>query len=492
MDRNGKIGVIVLCLFATPFALFGLFALEQAWRTAMGAPGNVPFWYPLIFGLVFSVIGFGLMFVALTGGKRYARQQRMQLERPAEPWLWRADWAQGRVNSNTRGNMISSWVFAILWNLVSAPVAWLVVPAAARQRGPVVFLALVFPALGLFLLIRAIRQTLASFEFGKTYFEMASVPGVIGRELKGTIQARFPHSPDHGVHLRISSAHRVTTSSGNSQTTTESILWRDEADLASEQLCAGPMGTTIPVSFRIPCDAHPTEEINPRDEYVWLLEALADVPGVNYHDIFEVPVFRTAATPTETEATADRAGFFGTAAPAPHRPEHLTVEVRESTEGTEFYFPAARNKCFAASTTFFAVIFSGVTFFLIHFRTPFIFPLSFGFFSLLIDYIAATLWLGTTRVVIGNSLKLRAGMLGGGRVKEMAFSDIASIYDKITAQQGGGTGTPYYDIEMKLRNGRSVTLGSTLSSKREAEWLVSEMNRLAGLQTRALGAVASS
>ena len=484
-DQSGKLAVVLLCVFALPFAGFGLFAMSQAIRLLSEGSGNPPFWYPLLFGLVFSSVGFGLMTLVIIGTKRYSQQQRLQVENPGKPWLWRPDWAQGRINSKTHADMIASWVFAIFWNMISAPIAWFVLPAALKQKGPAGYFVLIFPAAGVLLLTRAIRTTMASLEFGKTYFEMASVPGVIGRELKGSIQARFPHSPDHGVHLRLSCVHRMTTGSGNSQSTQESILWRDEIDLNSGQLCPGPAGTTIPVAFRIPIDAHPTETVNARDSYLWLLEALADVPGVNYHDAFDVPVFRTADTPSQPEPGAAR---FSSASPSATRPDHLTVEVLQTAEGCEFYFPPARNKSFAMSTTVFAAIFGSVTYFLAHFRAPFIFPMAFGLFSLLLVYITGQLWLGTTRVVIGPSLKLRVGLLGGGRVQEIALADIASIGDKITAQQGGGSGTPYYDIEMTLRNGKKLTLGRSLANKREAEWLVSEMQRLAGLNRKTMSA----
>jgi len=98
------------------------------------------------------------------------------------------------------------------------------------------------------------------------------------------------------------------------------------------------------------------------------------------------------------------------------------------------------------------------------------------------------MWLGTSRVVIGNSLRLQSGLLGGGKVQQIAFSDIASISDRITAQQGGGTGTPYYDIEMTLRDGKKLTLGRTVRDQHETEWLVSEMRRLTGLDRKSMTA----
>jgi hypothetical protein len=485
MTRSTKIGVVFLCLFALPFALGGLFAISHAIRLWQSGSQTSPIWPLALFGVVFSAIGFGLIFLAVYGSKRVQRQQRLEAEHPAEPWLWREDWAQGRANSQTRNNTVAAWVFAVFWNIVSMPVGFLVVSGAAKQKGPGIYIALLFPVIGVFLLVRAIRQTLALFEFGKTYFEMSSVPGVVGRDLSGQIQARFPHSPDHGVHLRLTCVHRVTTNSGNSSTTMESVLHRDEAEVPPGQMCPGPMGTTIPVSFRIPLGAHPTLKVNSRDEFAWVLEALADVPGVNYHDIFEVPVFRTQQTPTQEEASKFAAPAQ---APVATRPETPTVEVRRSAEGTEFYFPAARNKSFAASTTVFMLMFGTITYFLVH-RAPFIFPLAFGFFSLLLFFITAQLWLGTTRVVIGGSrLTLQSGLLGVGPTRQIALSDVDSIGSRISGQQGGATGTAYYDIELTLRDGKKLTLGRSLSNRSEVDWLESEMQRLTSVSSKSMSA----
>jgi hypothetical protein len=88
--------------------------------------------------------------------------------------------------------------------------------------------------------------------------------------------------------------------------------------------------------------------------------------------------------------------------------------------------------------------------------------------------------------VIGSSMTLQSGLLGGGKVQQIAFSDIAGIGDRISAQQGGGTGTPYYDIEMTLCSGKKLTLGRILRHRHETEWLVGEMRRLTGLDKKSM------
>jgi hypothetical protein len=483
MDRSSKIGLVILFLFAMPFAGFGMWAFSMAIRQLTAGEGNGPVWLPLIFGVVFCGVGFGLMAAALFGSRIHQRELRQEAEHPSQPWLWRKDWAAGRIPSQTRSNMIGAWIFAAIWSLVSAPMLYVIPQQAAKD--PKVYIGAIFPVVGVFQLIRAVRQTLAYTEFGRTYFEMPSIPGVIGRHLQGTIQARFPHSPDHGIHLRLSCVNRVTTGSGDSQSTSEHILWRDEADLTSAQVYPGPAGTAIPIDFRIPWDAPASEKRSPRNETLWLLEAIADVPGVDYHDIFEVPVFRTQQTPAQPDPEAEPVGTHEVT-----QPRMMTVTVQPSDGGTEFFFPAARNKGFAVSTTLFFLLFAGATFFLLYVGIPKIFAIFCGFFALLLFYFTVQMWFATTRVVIGNGiLRLQSGLLGGGKVKEFPASDIQSIASKITAQQGGATGTPYYDIEMRLHAGRKFTLGNTLRDKRETDWLVYEMNRLTGLnlQHRAAG-----
>ncbi|MBI3476701.1 MAG: hypothetical protein HY010_13295 [Acidobacteria bacterium] len=480
MERTSKLGTVFLCLFALPFAAFGLFALFTGMRQTLDGSGSSHSWLFLPFGLVFCGIGFGLIYAVIFGGRLLKKQQRAQAEHPSEPWLWREDWVQGRIQGSMRSGMIGAWIFAGLWNTISLPMLIFIPQQAARK--PIAYVGLLFPLIGVLLLVRAIRWTIAYRTFGRTYFEITPVPGVIGGELKGMIQARIPQAPDHGIQLRLSCINRVTSGSGDNRSTWEHIRWRAEASVAPGQMYPGPTGTSIPVNFRIPWNAQPTETRSPGDVIVWQLEARADVPGVDYRDVFEVPVFRTAQTPTapDPDNSID-------ATPQTSRPSALTVVITETAEGIEFYFPAGRNKGFASGTSVFLLIFGAATYFLAGSRAPVFFPIVFGFFTFLLLYICAQMWLGTTRVGIGKGeLLLQAGFLGVGRLRRFAFAEIASISSAIRSQQGGSTGTPYYDIELTLSNGKKITLGRTIPNHQEVAWLVEKMKRLIGLGSKAM------
>ncbi len=479
--KSSMIGLLVICLFALPFAGFGIFALSRVIGQIVTGTEDSQIWLGLLFGILFTGIGLGLMALAVYGRRFTERQQSVQAQFPGEPWKWRADWASGQVKSNTRSSTIGAWVMAVLWNLVSSPLFW-IVPHEAPRRGPVVLIGLIFPLVGIYLLVRAVRLSLELHEFGQTYFQMDSVPGVVGRELKGAIHVRLPHAPEHGIQLNLSCVNRVTSGSGNSSSTTENILWRGESTLTSGQLYPGPGETIIPVSIHIPWDARPTEKFDARNSIFWLLEARANVPGVDYNDTFEVPVFHTAQSPSEAEARTEEA----VEEKAAEKPQLCTVRVQQTAEGTEFYFSAARNKGFAFSATFFTALFGLITVFIVRSHAPIIFSIAFGFFTLLLLYISVQMWLETTDVVIGNSsLKLRDGWFGGGKVRQIPLAEISTIECRIRSQQGGGTGTPYYDIELRQNDGGKITLGHTLRDKQETDWLVQEMRRLSGLDRAA-------
>ena len=147
----------------------------------------------------------------------------------------------------------------------------------------------------------------------------------------------------------------------------------------SGQLLPGPFGTSIPVTIQIPLDVKPCDTGGVRDQTLWLLEAMADVPGVDYHDIFEVPVFRTR----QTDAMAPAAASAPPAEPTQAaQPQTLTVEISRSAQGVEFYFPAARNKGFAFGTTVVSSdLWSRLPISCHVSHAPVIFPIAFGFFT---------------------------------------------------------------------------------------------------------------
>lgn len=479
-------------MFALPFCGFGLFAGVTALKEA--ASPN-PDWahvaYGMMFGLIFGAVGSGFLIALAFGRRKLKAIEALKASYPDSPWMWRADWAKGRVLSKTHSSMVGAWILAVFWNSIS----WFVVCFGWReielkmQRKPAVMLVFLFPLVGIGIFIYAVRETLRWLEFGKTWFEM-TVPGVIGRSLTGNIQARFPHGAAKGVSLKLSCVNRVVTGSGNSQSTQEKVLWRDEMIVSASALMPSAEGTFIPVRFEVPADALPTDNSMPRDQVLWMLQANADVPGVDYQDFFEIPLFRTKDSPASAQAV-DRFNAFSHVPEGPvERPSDSQVKVWPTAAGMCFDFGASRNPGMAAGTTAFFFLWSAVVWFLWG-HAPIIFPIFFGLFDVILFFILLSLWAGTSVVTIeGGQVTVKSGFFGIGVRRTIVCSEITDIILIVGMQSGGASGKPYYSIYLEC-SGRRVEVGGGVKDKLEAEWLVSEMKKAIGLKAKAEAAVSA-
>ncbi len=461
-------GLGCLIAFLLPFAAVGGFTAVQCVRFASQGKWSEAGFFA-IFALTFGGVGFGGIVAALAGRRKLAEIDTLKQHNPASPWLWRPDWAAGRVDDSTRATMWTAWVFATFWNLISVPTAVLAVRAALRENKPAGFIALLFPLVGVGLVIWAVRATIRYRRFGISRLELTTRPGVVGHSLAGTVRTTTTLRPAEGFQVCLRCIRRITSGTGKSRSTSESTLWQEEATVQGQvSRDASGMGTTIPIAFAIPADTTPCDDRDSENRVLWRLEVSAGVPGVDYAASFEVPVFRTELSdqpPTPAEAALKVAVDVATY----HQPVGSRIEVSTTRRGTEIVFPAARNPGAALGLTAFVLLWTGAVWLLIHFRAPVIFPIVFGAFELLLLLFVLELWLRVTRVVAGDgSLTVASGYLFATNERSWAASEIGDITTKVTMQAGG---RPYYDVVAVTRSGKKVTAGNAVRDKHEAEWL---------------------
>jgi hypothetical protein len=492
VTRPSKGAEVLFIVFGLVFLAAGLFFASAL---LFGAPGQVQGnrWVGVVVSTIFVLVGGGIVYAARNGNRQLRERAAAEQSNPESPWLWRKDWASSRAESKNRNSASFLWFAAIFWNTIAVTVAVTTVPKAWRTSNPAALLPLLFCVVGVVLAGAAARASMRRKRFGETYFDFASLPFSPGRTLKGTIHLRFNTDARHGIDLSLCCVRQVTTGGGKDRTTQESVLWQADKNVPQGSLTPGPMGdAVIPVDFSIPTDAYESNHDDPSDQVLWVLHAQADVPGVNYSDDFEVPVFRR--TPSPGSASEPMASFSndaqgGTAAPgfqsdasdvaAPANPK--VVVSAGMNGGTEFYFPPFRNPSRVLVLVLFTSVWTAIVYFLIHSQAPWFFAPLFGFFDLFLIYALIRATMGSCRIEVGNGkILLRRAVLGIGGAREVAFSDISQILAVTVAQQKG-TRASYY-VCLHTRDGRKLKLADEIDNRQEARWVAAQLEKFAGLK----------
>ncbi len=509
MTRPSKGAQIFPIVFGLIFMAFGL-ALASGFLFA--APGHVQGnrWVGVLISAIFALIGGGVIYAGIYGSHKLKEQATVEASNPQSPWLWRKDWAASRAESKNRNSAFGLWAAAIFVNGIVFTIAASVVPQLLRTSDPKAFFPLAFCVVGVILAGAAIRASIRRKRFGQTYFEFASLPFSPGRTLKGTIHLRFNTDARHGIDLSLSCVRQVITGGGKNRSTLQSVLWQADKNVPQASLAHGLMGdAVIPVEFSIPSDAYESNHDDLNDQVLWLLHAQADVPGVNYSDDFEVPVFRR--TPSLDLASADLASASA-AEPAPiflsdtlsdtlsdaqgatappafqsdptdvAAPQNPKVVVSAGMDGsTEFYFPAFRNPSQILVLIFFTAVWTAVVYFLAHSKAPLFFTVVFGLADLLLIYGLILATLVSFRIQAGNGrIVRRRAVLGIGGAREFPFSDIAQILPVTQAQQPGAPAS--YSLRLQMKNGEKATLVDMIDNRQEARWVAAQLEKLAGLK----------
>jgi hypothetical protein len=495
MAQPSKVGPVILTIFAFPFlggGLFFLHALTVASRNFKPADLALH----RVMASFFVLVGAGLLFAACKAYGFLKKQAALQEANPLSPWLWRADWAASRAEGANKGSYISVWIAAVFVNLVTAPFMFGKIPELLRQGDPRAFILLAFCSFGAILTINAIRATIRHERFGNSYFEFDSLPICPGRRITGRIQLRFQTPAAHGIDLRLRCVRRIVSGSANSRAVSNATLWQADKNVPSGAIEPGPLGRAIPVDFEVPADGLITDRSNSDDQILWLLHAQADVPGVDYSDDFELPVFRTADSPepasdSASQANASSLSSFGFAtekstdadsgAVAP--PARTKVVVSMHDGGTEFYFPPLRTPARALLLFVVSATFTGAVYALLHNRVPLLFTAMFALGDLFVLFGFLHVAFGSAQIFAGNGeIQSRGGVLGFGAPRRTPFAEIASILPVAGPSQASGSDHSVYSIQLRTKSGKKFTLADEISSRLEARWIVSQLEMLAGLK----------
>jgi hypothetical protein len=422
----------------------------------------------LLAALLFGGVGFGLMYAGLYGAKSAKRKEVAEQQHPGKPWMWRPDWAAGRIRSSEG---LAAWFitfFALVWNALCWPIALNVLSKGQQAGEPSRWLVALFPLLGIAVALVAIYLWLRRLRWGVSEFEMAAVPGVLGGPLAGVIRAPRGINAEHGFVLKLTCL-RTVKRGDSSETDT---VWDAEQRLDRNRLLSEGGRTLIPVKFLVPYDEPPSG-----DDVNWQLSASAEAIGVDYCAQFDVPVFRTKASSRELpdaelleSVTSEDDSIAATVARM-----NAVLEADMASSRT-IRFPPARNRSMAAFIGLFAIFWGGICYGLFLSDAPRLLPWVFSGFWLFILAMAIATCFSSTWLEYGpRGVAYRRKLFGIGRQHDVPRDRIGSIAVEKSGTKYGGT--EYRQIVMGGPDGRRV-LVSEIARMPDAERLAADIRAL--------------
>ena len=253
-------------------------------------------------GIRWGLMGFKSIFLIVFGGfggglliyvwRMPPEKDKTDARYSDSPWLLDDDWQTPTIRSSSKAAMYGIWLFAAVWNLVSAPLPFVLYEEVVDKENYIALVGLLFPLVGIGLLTWAIRRTLEWKRFGSTPVTLDPFPGSIGGHVGGTIELNEPFDTDNEFQLTLTNLRSYISGTGKNRSRKEHAKWQDMIVAHSESTGTG---TRLTFRFDVPEGLDESDPLRDQDSYyVWRLDLTSELDGTDLDRSFEIPVFATA------------------------------------------------------------------------------------------------------------------------------------------------------------------------------------------------------
>ena len=422
--------------------------------------------FKLIFVFGFGGLGLGLIYFSLRAPKEKDLSDPKYSE---QPWLANEDWQTALITSSSKTTMYFTWGFAAFWNLISAPLPFVIYREIVQKENYLALVGLLFPLVGAGLIIWAVRRTLEWRRFGPAPLSLDPFPGSIGGHAGGTIDVKLPYDPNASFSLTLTNLYSYMSGSGKDRSRKSSAEWQDTQ---VAHATSGAQGTRLSFRFDVPrnlneSDAEQAEE----NYYLWQLNLKAELPGVDIDRDYEIPVY-------ETEQQSQHLSNFSIAeARTDQRQIDLElikkiVRLDYGVSGRSMLYPAGRNLWNGFMGTLIGAIFAGAGWFLITEAGHAIMGAVFGGVGLLVLVSALYFFLNSLEIVAeGGDIRTVRRILGipVKRMRMRSSEFVRFNKKKSSYSQSGTRHVVHYSLHAVDKRGRKMVVGEGFKGVSQAD-----------------------
>jgi len=433
-----------------------------------------------IFVLVFGGVGLGLIVRVLRAPKE---QDTTAPEFVTQPWLLNTDWRTRMIRSNSKSSMYLTWGIAAFWNLISAPLPFTVYREVLQKENYVALVAILFPLIGIGLIVWAIRRTLEWKRFGAAPVALDPFPGAIGGNVGGMIDIRQAFESSAVFRLTLTSIHSYMSGSGDSRSRRESAKWQD-SQVAHVQ--PGPTGTRLTFRFNVPRDLQESDAARKDSEYyLWRLNVQADLEGVDFDRDYEIPVYATGEESSQISAR-NLQSARGESDRLDDAAVLTNIRHKVGANGAELLYPAGRNRVSALIGTIAGGLFAATGIFLISAQgLLFIGGVFASLGSLLLLASLYSVFNSLQVIRDAASVKTVRRVLGFPvRRRKLNNRDFVRFGRRSTFQtQAGNRHVMHYSIFLEDNRGQKLVVGEGLKGEGEARAAIRLTAGILGLKS---------
>ena len=445
-------------------------------------------------GVRWGLLGFKSIFLFVFGGvglaaiiliwRAPAEKDKTLPEYQASPWLLNEAWQSESIRSSSKNAMYGAWAFAGIWCLISAPLPFLLYEEVTEKQNYIALVGLLFPIVGVGLLVWAIRRTLEWRRFGPAPVSLDPFPGSIGGHVGGTIDLNMPFDSIARFQVTLNNLHHYYSGSGEDRSRKEKAVWQDRLVAHVEP---GGRGTRLTFRFDVPDDLEPSDVEHGDSYHTWRLNVQAELEGTDFDRDYEIPVFATA---TQSRHLSHRVVAAARAEQdkIDDKAVNDIVNLQFDAGGRRMLFPMFRHVGSSLGGLFVGAIFAGAGYWLIFEEGQRIFGSIFGGMGVLIALVCAYVMLNSLEVSRdGTGIKTVRRLLGiPVSRKRISQGDFKRFKKKSTMQtQSGGKHVMYYSVYAVDRQGNKIVVGEGFKGESEANAAIRLIAREFGLRERA-------
>ena len=442
------------------------------------------FGFMMIFPLIFGGAGAGIIFMGRYAKKAHAKEIEFQELYPQQPWMWKEEWQSHTIKSSNKTLLWFSTIFAAFWCLISTPILFIIPSEIIDKKNYLALIALLFPLVGIGLASWAIRNYFQWKKFGSSELKLQDLPARLGRTLRADlyIPSELPRNSE--CLVTVECVHKYTTGSGDNRKTVENILWQDQQTLTVSS--ASTNGHVLPIVFKLPKHQAESESGTGSDRYFWRLLAKSDLKGVDYSSNFEIPVFKSDSTLSDSESEYEEEFFAELEGDdvVIDKGEwmRLNLDHEQTVSGSKYIFKRARLIGMAFSLTLMTLIFGGIGIAMfITDKGSTLFGVIFTIAGFLLGWGALHQWLNKSEITVAyNKLSSRSGWFMT-KQNDYQLGDVSKIYKHSSMSSGN---VKYFGLYIDTPGKKKIKLAENLVGNRDVDSLIATVSEEFGLESK--------